>query len=267
MFSTFKLQATYPKKPPPSSMEYLVVAGAGAGGGGAATCPGGGGGAGGMLSGTYTISGPGPFNITVGAGATAVPGGSVSGNDSIFDNITAIKGGWGATFYQYSGANGGSGGGGSSHNGAPGAVNRGLGTAGQGNDGGSGSDNCNGGGGGGGKFSAGTSAVGQTPGNNGSGLASTITGVSITYATGGYGSNNAVSGANGAANTGTGGGGGGAFNAIGNGGSGIVVLAYPTTSGPDIYSISAGLTYTLDKVTRPGYTVYKFTGGTGTIGW
>jgi hypothetical protein len=32
-------------------------------------------------------------------------------------------------------------------------------------------------------------------------------------------------------------------------------------------SIGGGLTYTVDKTTRSGYRVYRFTAGTGTITW
>jgi hypothetical protein len=67
----------------------------------------------------------------------------------------------------------------------------------------------------------------------------------------------------------TGGGGGGGSNASastpsytgGNGGSGIVILAYPNTY-PALTSIT-GLTYT--QPTRSGYRVYQFTAGTGTV--
>ena len=50
----------------------------------------------------------------------------------------------------------------------------------------------------------------------------------------------------------------------GNGGSGIVVIAYPDTF-TAAASISGGLTYTVDTATRAGFRVYRFTAGTGTI--
>jgi hypothetical protein len=50
----------------------------------------------------------------------------------------------------------------------------------------------------------------------------------------------------------------------GNGGSGVVIIAYPNTY-PAPASISGGLTY--DQPTRSGYRVYRFTAGTGTITW
>jgi len=50
------------------------------------------------------------------------------------------------------------------------------------------------------------------------------------------------------------------------GGSGVVIIAYPS-SFADLSSIGGGLTYTLDTVGRPGFKVYRFTAGTGTIQW
>jgi len=67
------------------------------------------------------------------------------------------------------------------------------------------------------------------------------------------------------ANLGGGGGAGSyqsAYVAGGNGGSGVVVIAYPDTYA-NIASISGGLTYTL--TTPTGYKVYTFTAGTGTV--
>jgi hypothetical protein len=66
-----------------------------------------------------------------------------------------------------------------------------------------------------------------------------------------------------------GGGGGGAYpnQTGGSGGSGVVIIAYPInfTTTP---TITGGLISTLDNgVIRPGYKVYKFTSGTGTIRW
>jgi hypothetical protein len=50
----------------------------------------------------------------------------------------------------------------------------------------------------------------------------------------------------------------------GAGGSGIVILAYPTSESA-ITTISGGLTYTVSTVSRSGYRVYTFTAGTGTV--
>jgi hypothetical protein len=66
-------------------------------------------------------------------------------------------------------------------------------------------------------------------------------------------------------NTGGGGGGNGGFVGYrrgGNGGSGIVILSYPSSS-LDFTSIDGGLTYT--KTTSGGNTIYTFTAGTGTV--
>jgi hypothetical protein len=78
-----------------------------------------------------------------------------------------------------------------------------------------------------------------------------------------------VNGGNGGANTGGGGGGCpqyyapyGDYGVSGSGGSGIVILSYPSTY-PDLTSIAVGLTYT--KTTSGGNTIYTFTAGTGTV--
>jgi hypothetical protein len=47
-------------------------------------------------------------------------------------------------------------------------------------------------------------------------------------------------------------------------GSGVVILAYPS-SFPAITTIPGSLTYTVSTVSRPGYRVYTFTAGTGSI--
>jgi hypothetical protein len=69
-------------------------------------------------------------------------------------------------------------------------------------------------------------------------------------------------GGSGGANTGSGGGGCGHADVGGPGGSGIIVLRFPNTY-PDFTSISAGLTFTKTSIT--GFTVYRFTAGTGTV--
>jgi hypothetical protein len=50
----------------------------------------------------------------------------------------------------------------------------------------------------------------------------------------------------------------------GDGGSGVVILAYPSGL-PAFSSIGAGLTYSVSTTSRPGYRVYTFTAGTGTV--
>ena len=249
------------------AVDYLVVAGGGGGGANEAA----GGGAGGYRT-SYGTSGGGssaesslsltPFvnyTITVGAGGL---GGYITpnrqkgynGTDSLFHTITSIGGGGGGTRDQdeigeNDGSNGGSGGGA-----APGAAsaegNIGLGTSGQGYNGGA--DNYSGGvsasgGGGGGAGSAGQNAPsGSDGGDGGQGVSSSITGTSIGRAGGGGGSSrygvgvgvdgggNATSssnGINGTVNTGGGGGAAGDGDFIGgSGGSGIVILRMPTAN-------------------------------------
>jgi hypothetical protein len=55
-----------------------------------------------------------------------------------------------------------------------------------------------------------------------------------------------------------------ALRPAGAGGSGLVVLAIPTTFA-ELSSIAVGLVYTLDTTNRPGFRVYRFTGGTGLV--
>jgi hypothetical protein len=280
----------------PPTVDYLVVGGGGGGGAGGA----GGGGAGGMLTSTaFTITSGTSYLVTVGSGGAggyagnlggSDPGSGISGSSSIFSSITAMGGGGGGGWnsVRITGADGGSGGGGAARTGFAG----GRGIVGQGNDGGislSGSTSVTGrGGGGGGANTAGSS--GDASGNGGNGLSSSITGSSITYAGGGGGGGffppangtggtggggpggyQGSGGTAGTANLGGGGGGGGSASSApynspagGNGGSGVVVIAYANTYSEPIY-ISGGLTY--EVTTRSGYIVYKFINGTGTIKW
>jgi hypothetical protein len=61
------------------------------------------------------------------------------------------------------------------------------------------------------------------------------------------------------------GGGSGAPSYVGaNGGSGVVIISYPSTNA-DLSSIGGGLTYT--KTVSGGNTIYTFTAGTGNISW
>jgi hypothetical protein len=283
--------------PSPSSIEVLVVSG---GGGGYAL--GGGGGAGGMKANTsFSVSSETNYSVTVGAGGSGSAGAYYSsvaqgtrGGNSSFSTITTTGGGPGSGFPISDGnsAGGGSGGGGAYYG------NAGLGISGEGNNGGAGSFNggYGVGGGGGGRGAAGSAAV-DTPvatgGNGGIGLANTITGASVTYAGGGGGSadgrittvmgkgatgigGNAAVGSGTTAGSGVtnlGGGGGGNYfggdltaGNAGNGGSGVVIIAYPSANA-NLSSIDAGLTYTYDETSRPGYKVYKFTAGTGNISW
>ena len=213
-----------------TSIEYLVVGGGGGGGNGYDS-GGGGGGAGGMvLTGTMSVVPGNSYTVTVGSGGiggadTRANNNGTTGDDSVFDTITALGGIYG--------------GGSRTNNPGPAGVGAGIGGAAQisnttaargGNGGGGGSA----GGGGGGATGAGTNRISSSSaGVGGAGLLSTITGVAVTYGVGGNGGTanvNNNNGAVGAANTGNGGGAGSATGSNsgggGNGGSGIVVLKY-----------------------------------------
>ena len=281
---------------PAISVNYLVVAG-GAGGG----CDhGAGGGAGGFRS-TVTATGGGGslesalsitlsnnYTVTVGAGGS---GGTtsngkrgISGSDSIFSTITSTGGGGGGGNGSNStGATGGSGGGGSQDNVGAGSVG-GSGTTNQGYAGGNGQGSGLMGGGGGGAGGTGTNATSTTGGNAGNGVATSITGSSVTYGgggggggwsrnpytpgTGGTGGGGAgapagqvTTGVSGTANTGGGGGGGGDGTGLGGaGGSGIVILRYPSSN---TITIGAGLTGS--TATDGSFKVTSLTAGTGNV--
>jgi hypothetical protein len=239
------------------SCDYLVVAGGGGGSKGRA----GGGGAGGLRS-TVTATGGGGsletalslangtgYTVTIGGGGT---GGTsnvgTNGSNSVFSTITSVGGGAGGS------ANGGTGIGSSGGSGGGGAGNSGdkvggAGTANQGFAGGTAKDSAPNypGGGGGGAGAVGVNATTTVAGNGGAGVATTVSGSSVTYAGGGGGGSyqggtagtGQAGGGNGTtndtaasaatANTGSGGGGGGYQTSGGNGGaggSGIVIIRY-----------------------------------------
>ncbi|MDB2436983.1 hypothetical protein N9W29_01320 [Candidatus Pelagibacter bacterium] len=236
----------------PTTVSYNVVAG---GGGGVAQ--GAAGGAGGFREGrditpSYTASplvAPSGLSVTATSFPITVGGGGgpgVNGSNSIFSSITSTGGGasGGGGFSAHNGNTGGSGGGGS----APSSGTGGTGGAGntppvsppQGNNGGNGGSSLlSGGGGGAGAVGGnGTPTVGGPGGN---GVATSITGSSVTRAGGGGGGFwNGVNGPGGAGGSGGGGsavspytngvantGGGGAGSPGGNlGGSGIVIIRY-----------------------------------------
>jgi len=248
-------------------LDFLVIAGGGGGGGG----NGGGGGAGGYRT-SYGTSGANSsaepalvlakgtnYTVTIGGGDGA--GNAGNGGDSVFATITSTGGG-GANSDDGASANGGSGGGGNDNG------SRGLGTANQGRDGGAAGDGEGGGGGGG------ASGLGQTPAqgrSGGAGLASTITGTSVTRGGGGGGiyrtfGNNGGGGAGGGGSQGNSGtantGGGGGQNA--NGGSGVVIVRWLTSSA----SITVGSGLTADATGTDGSYSYKvFTNGSGNVSW
>jgi hypothetical protein len=265
---TFTSSGTFtPKKG--LTCDYLVVAGGGggsdAGGGGAGglrctvTATGGGG----TLESALTLLANTSYSVTIGAGGAAGPnnGTGSSGSNSVFSTITSTGGGNGSKYNVANASSGGSGGGGSwnsdANNGSAGAA----GTANQGYAGGnanfSGTNGHYPGAGGGGAGAVGGNATvsgnaAAAGGNGGAGVATSITGSSVTYAGGGgggiYNKNTPGTGGTGGggngggdiaggtsstagtANTGGGGGGGSSDNNANGvpraGGSGIVIVRY-----------------------------------------
>ena len=272
---------------PPSTVEYLVVAGGGSGAvGNSGNIGNGGGGAGGYKTAAgLSIAGGILYTVIVGAGGTS-PGTNtlgalgLNGSDSSLSGsglttITSLGGGSARAYRTAAGSssNGGSGGGGAWNN-----ISAGLGTAGQGYDGGAGPNagGANGGGGGGGAGAVGFNGSSASGGAGGVGLSSSISGSEIFYAGGGgggrggaggnggggrgggigSGSSNAK-GTNGDVNTGGGGGGtAGTTSGSGNGGSGIVIIRYP-----DIYAAATSTTGVEAgyPVVSGGYRIYKWT--------
>ena len=261
---------------PPSyatSVRALVVAGGGPGGYNA----GGGGGAGGLIyNAALGVTGGNAYTITVGEGGAASDdimvfgrqGGSSSISNGVDEVVRAIGGGAGGNGYRQNnsgprkGQDGGSGGG-SAAKAPDGTTKYGVGTTGQGNNGGVGASNGDSwfGGGGGGAGASGDNAV--TSGTNvsgaggGAGLAYNITGADVFYAGGGGGGSDefadhagspgaggsgvggtgsrkvggtAAAATQGVDGTGSGGGGGcGDVEALyqgGDGGDGIVIIRY-----------------------------------------
>lgn len=269
------------------SYQYLVVAGGGGGGGGGSfqtvTTAGAGGGGGGFLEGSLSNTGV-TLDITVGAGGkgqfqiTSLSNPETGGESAIKTGtsylIRAFGGGWGAPGTTAGGwNNGGSGGSGggaatstTSNRGTPG-----FGVTPQGFGGGLGpllSSNRTdvGAGGGGGAGSAGGQGFSNGGGNAGSGKSSSITGVTTTYASGGFGGYtfNWSFGAAPSSVRGAGGSGGRYGTATltrtrgQDGASGIVVIAYPKKYLPA--TATGTFTYSETSVNR----VYTFT-GPGTI--
>jgi len=258
---TFTSSGTFTTSDTLNNVEYLVLAG---GGGGGSRHGGGGGGGGyrcsvvGENSGKsssaesrQTIS-AGSYTVTVGAGGAGgigdagLTGVGKRGGNSSFNGITSTGGGGGMNDGDPQTEKDGGCGGGADY----GTV-IGIGTAGQGYDGGTGAQGSPGyhGGGGGGTGQVGGNGVGNTSGSGGNGTASSITGSSVTRGGGGAGgvhvSGTAGSpgsggggagsaGTSGATNGGTnlGGGGGalgdgsGSSGTAGSGGSGIVIVRY-----------------------------------------
>jgi hypothetical protein len=260
-----------------------------AGGGGGGMDEGGGGGAGGLIdSRTVVLAADSAITIDVGQGGRGAVGltgnyGTAdlrgdSGQNSQLGSITAVGGGGGGSSKNVANDSARNGGSGGSGGGGAGEVTAGhaggAGTAGQGYGGGVGINASSGGGGGG------ASEAGNTDGNflGGDGVASSITGSSITYAgggAGGGGNTSATQYAGGAGGGGTGGSstlantsgtaglGGGGGGGCGNlacgpdgvaysgasGGSGVIILRYMAVSAVALTSISYSSTPTKSTAT------------------
>ena len=279
----------------PLTVEYLVVAGGGGGGKGSGGGGGGAGGYRTNYGGTaLTLNVATNYTVTVGAagaGAASPSSNPSVGGNSVFSTITSYGGGYGASENtgNKNGGSGGSGGGGNYNSGSGGSGNAPSTTPSQGYAGGTGGTGNPdyAGGGGGGAGAVGSNAPGSGNGGNGGiGITNAITVASGTgpyYAGGGgggsqysgsagtpgtggsgvggnglaYGGGGATAVNNGDDNTGGGGGGGNTTGTSPSGGSGIVILRYPSS-----FTISglSGTTTTIgsDKVTT-------FTTGTGNI--
>jgi hypothetical protein len=242
-------------------VDVLVVAGGGSGGYGAGAEGGGGGGAGGFQFSKGQTLADDVITIKVGNGGII----GENGVNSAFNTITSIGGGRGGL---NGGANvGGNGGSGGGARGAGADQLGGIGTVGQGKNGGYAYWQSGGSGGGGAAtdgLSGGTAQIQNIGGNGGSGNACNISGTLQYYAGGGGGGavntsgtigtgglgggangagNGAVNGTNASVNTGGGGGGSTSYSVVasaapGTGGSGIVIvrlrktLAFPIIGGP-----------------------------------
>ncbi len=203
------------------TVDVLVVGG---GGGGGADMGGGGGGGGVLYNTNFAVTPGTSIPVTVGAGGAGAANGNnvargTNGSPSTFSSITALGGGGGASRHDGNnnpagtgsgvvGSGGGCSGAGNMTSGYGGAP--GVGTPGQGNNGGgSAAPYTWYPGGGGGAGSAGTSA----PANGGAGVANAILGTTYYWGAGGGGAGYT----NIAGNGGIGGGGGGAPKVSGGG--------------------------------------------------
>ena len=265
--------------------EILVVAGGGGGGKAEPNLWGdgaGGGGAGGLIYNNSQPISPGSYTVVVGSGglgSTIITSRGGNGENSSFDSLVAVGGGGGGTDNGdvsgvNKGADGGSGGGAASMHDS--MVSGGVGTIGQGNNGGNDINSTwseRGGAGGGGAGTAGGDVISDAGSVGGAGLSFSITGSSSFYAGGGGGGAGEYTnsggaggsggilnnpGGNAVANTGSGGGGGGTNGGGvvstngGNGSDGIVVIRYLT---PDVNAPTGGsITYTDGYNTSPTIT-------------
>ena len=173
---TFTSSGSFEVLQPSLDIEYLIVAGGGRGGDGGASWgwSGGYGGGGGVLSGSSSLPSS-VYPISIGNGGTT-PGSN--GGNTTFNGLVAVGGGAGGS--NGPGASGGSGG-----DGGAGTSAGGLGTPGQGHNGGA--ANIGPGGGGGAGTVGGNGTNNWNAGTIGAGLISTISGTPIEYSKGGSG--------------------------------------------------------------------------------
>lgn len=240
----------------PKVVEALIVGGGGAGG----PSTGGGGGAGGVVYGEVLLH-AGTYPIVIGAGGVD---GTIStygdGQPSKAFGITAFGGGKGgateASSVTENAHSGGSGGGGQAYTSANTGV--GSGTLGQGHAGGVGNPGGSSGGGGGAGEAGGTSALSD----GGDGVEIDISGTPTYYGGGGGGAISGIGGLGGGGNGGassgsavpgtpnTGGGGGGGWrhdeDSGREGGSGIVIVRFPTSSFASVNVTGVGNTVGVD---------------------
>lgn len=259
--------------------EVLVVAGGGGGGKGASSedcndhgvcTSGGGGGAGGLVYvPSVAVSAGSFFPVAVGAGGPPASLFGGNGNPSSFISFSANGGGGGGFGSQTNsnrcGRDGGSAGGDGGVYGS-GPCSFGFATpAGQGNVGGNSTSISEAGGGGGGAGAKGgdaTATIGPVygRGQGGIGQAYSISGSSITYATGG--SSLSTLAVRGVYNLGNGGGGGpGGYSSRkqgARGGTGVVIIRYQTPPSPSIL---------IDLIATPasGFTFNNWVSGAGTV--
>ena len=251
-----------------TAISFLCIAGGGSGG---SESNSGGGGAGGYRTSTQTVGSGVEITITVGDGGAASSGttyGNVgvasSFSGSGLTTISSAGGGRGGTNSDNAGDGGSGGGGGPTRSGGASApVTAPV----QGYAGGTGSGSAAayGGGGGGGASEVGENGSGSKGGDGGDGIASSISGSSITRGGGGGGGTNTTIGSGGSGGGGDGGpagggngtagtinkgGGGGACesgDSSGAGGKGVVILSMPdseysgsTTGSPTVTTDAGG---------------------------
>jgi hypothetical protein len=243
----------------PLILEYLLIAGSGGGGSVGSSGEGGAGsGAGGRL--LITTESPlsldTNYAVTIGGGGTGGPtsyNAGSRGTNSTFFGSTAQGGGGGAAYASGAGS-GGSGGGGARN-----ATGGGGGTPGQGFNGGNYAGGRQGGGGGAGGPGDNGDVAGHPKG--GAGVASSITGTSVTLAIGGGSQYSSRSGDS-QANTGNGARG---IQGVGNGrggGSGVLILRYP-----NLYTVTVGNGLSGTTAVDGTSKVTTITGGTGNLSW